>query len=241
MSNNRWEKQFVIDGHTVSLASNGLWWCDCPARKFHAKRYPVCAHAMMAMARSCYRISENIRMHAAALPFVCVVPETQDGATEILYPLVPISASQKMVATIVYDMLRAGATREMARDYVQHFSDSPPEAYISLVLREWRRMYEGYTLPAWTHIPVVTEMTDSGVEVVVHNGGKTDAEFVVMRFYGRKVTKSVFDWTGGLPDKIREFFLAPVDFWYSALAPSHRKLASSGETNATSMPEKANA
>lgn len=111
-----WIKRWKVRGsggnsYVVAVDAKGNYGCSCTAWKF---RRQECKHILQVKAnggRECAEIK-----YREAVPGS--VGEVTIGGDQVLYPLVPICPPNvDLVATIVYDLQRAGVDPEQVKDY----------------------------------------------------------------------------------------------------------------------------
>jgi hypothetical protein len=112
MSISKWVKKWNIEGSngniwTVAIDNDGNYGCSCPVWKF--KRIE-CHHIEQVRTAG-----EKELISKAAMPGN--VGEVMIKRDVVLYPLVPMPPPVDLVATIIYDMQRAGVKPDKIKDY----------------------------------------------------------------------------------------------------------------------------
>lgn len=156
--------------YTVSIDADGNYGCSCPAWKFKKQE---CKHII--------KIKENLQLYARrpgekglpALPGN--VGEVTVCADKILYPLVPVGwyYTSHLIATIIYDINRAGADSEYVMAYkdrmLSHISMGAVDRYIRqngrLIYTKWVKgqgWCELAAVPADTPLRRLDELKNAG-------------------------------------------------------------------------------
>lgn len=190
----------------------GRFVCSCWGWRAYHNKYPVCHHILMALSKTYYRM-ESASVYSAAVPFVCFWQT--DGKRVILFPPQSSEYSEDFVCSVVYDLFRAGAPKEIARGYLADSLKRSASSSISLVLERGVRQYGTLSIPYWTHIPVMVCKENCNYYFVHMGGDGKNIELgMVVSSAGEASVLSVLRTDiGNLPTEARDFWGDNLVFW----------------------------
>lgn len=112
----RWIKKWDVKGsagnvYVVSIDDEGNYGCSCPVWKFKRK---VCKHITYIMDRA---EAEGLQGSVVREARPGNVGEVTIDGDVALYPLMPFPINTDLVATIIYDLIRAGVDIQRVEEY----------------------------------------------------------------------------------------------------------------------------